>query len=102
MFFDAYVPLQQRYIDIGLGSPDQFTFNARTNVSWLTLTPTSGVVSPQTPEQRVEITVDWSQVEGTQYAAINFNATSAGAVEESSPVYFMASHTVAPSGFKGG
>ncbi|THH00581.1 hypothetical protein EW145_g7057 [Phellinidium pouzarii] len=60
-----------------------------------------GSVSPSNPEVRVEATVDWSQVTGVQMAQINFNATVTGQPSESTPAYFVANHTVAPSGFKG-
>ena len=101
MFLDAFVPLQQRFIDVGLGGPDSFSFNVKSNVSWLTLTPSSGAVSAQSPEQRVEVSVDWSKIEGTQYAVINFNATVTGASGQVTQVFFVANHTVVPSDFKG-
>ncbi|KAH8117845.1 hypothetical protein DFH11DRAFT_1839415 [Phellopilus nigrolimitatus] len=98
---DSFVPLNSRYIDIGAGGPSPFTFTATSNVSWLILTPSQGSVSPSNPEVRVEATVDWSQVTGAQAAQINFNATVQDQPPMSSPAYFVANHTVAPSGFEG-
>ncbi|EJD06965.1 uncharacterized protein FOMMEDRAFT_102997 [Fomitiporia mediterranea MF3/22] len=97
---DPYVPLNSRYIDVGAGGPSPFTFTATSNVSWLTLTPAEGSVSPSNPEVRVEATVDWSQVDGSQAAQINFNASANGQMPMSVPVFFVANRTVAPQGFK--
>ncbi|EJD06938.1 uncharacterized protein FOMMEDRAFT_152276 [Fomitiporia mediterranea MF3/22] len=101
MTLDTYVPFNSRFIDVGAGGPAPFTFTATSNASWLILTPDKGSVSPSNPELRVEATVDWSKVEGVQMAQINFNATAQGQTPLSVPVFFVANHTVAPSGFKG-
>ena len=101
MFLDKYVPFNSRFIDVGAGGPTPFTFTATSNESWLTLTPNKGSVSPSNPELRVEATVDWSKVQGSQMATINFVATASGQMPLNVPVFFVANHTVAPSGFHG-
>ncbi|EJD06971.1 uncharacterized protein FOMMEDRAFT_131740 [Fomitiporia mediterranea MF3/22] len=101
MTLDAYVPFQSRFIDVGAGGPTPFTFTSTSNESWLTLTPNKGSVSPSNPELRVEATVDWSKVQGSQMATINFVATANGQMPLSVPVFFVANHTVAPSSFHG-
>ena len=98
---DTYVPLNSRYIDVGAGGPSPFSFTVTSNASWLTLTPSEGHVSPSNPEVRVEATVDWSRVSGSEIAQIDFNAISEGQMPMSVPVFLVANHTVAPDGFKG-
>ena len=68
---DPYIPFQNRYIDIGAGGPQPFTFTVTTNVSWIDLSLISGSISPSGPEQRVYVSVkDWSQVSGTEAAVV--------------------------------
>ncbi|KAL5526415.1 hypothetical protein ACEPAF_8138 [Sanghuangporus sanghuang] len=98
---DTYAPLDSRYIDIGAGGPFPFAFTASSNASWLTLIPSEGYVSPSNTEVRVQATVDWDQVVGSEIAQINFNATSEGQMPMSIPVFLVANRTVAPEGFKG-
>ncbi|KAL5525075.1 hypothetical protein ACEPAF_8944 [Sanghuangporus sanghuang] len=103
---DRYAPIQEKYVDVGAGGPNAFTFTATTNVSWLTLMPTEGSISPSNPEIRVEGTVDWSQVpasNGSQAAAIYFNATLEGQdeVKQSTTVYFVATNYNVSEGFSG-
>lgn len=101
IFLDTYAPLNSRYIDIGAGGPSPFTFTATSNVSWLTLTPSEGTVSPSSPEMRVEATVDWSRVNGSQTGQMNFSATAEGQPEMKVPVFFVANRTTAPEDYKG-
>ncbi|KAF9221732.1 glycoside hydrolase family 115 protein [Gyrodon lividus] len=102
MTLDPYIPLQNRYIDVGAGGPLPFTFTVTTNVSWLDFSVTSGSVSPSAPEERVYVSVkDWSQVTGVEAAVVNFNATSSGQPMLNVPVTFIANHTVPASNFTG-
>ncbi|OCH92535.1 hypothetical protein OBBRIDRAFT_726547 [Obba rivulosa] len=101
MFLDAFVPAGNRYIDVGAGGPTPFTFTATSNASWLSLSPTGGSISPSSPEQRVFVSVDWSQVTDAEYALISFNATVQDQPPMSLTVTFVANHTVVPSGFTG-
>ncbi|EGO20146.1 glycoside hydrolase family 115 protein [Serpula lacrymans var. lacrymans S7.9] len=109
MTLDPYVPFQNRYVDVGSGGPVPFTFTVTSNASWLDLSPSSGSISPENPEQRVYISVnDWSQVTGAETAMINFNAsayTEYEIVEDTEllnvPITFIANHTVPPSNFSG-
>lgn len=98
---DRYAPIQSRYIDAGAGGPNPFTFTATANVSWLTLTPSKGDLSPSNPESRVEGTVDWSKVTGQETAVITFNATVDGKVTQTTQVYYVATNYAAESGFTG-
>lgn len=100
---DPYVPAGNRYFVVGAGGPVPFNFTATTNVSWLTLSPSSGYVSPSALEQYVYASVDWSQLEDTTSANafVNFNATAANQPMMSQQVYFTANYTSAPSDFTG-
>lgn len=98
---DNFVPFNSRFIDIGAGGPSPFTFTATSNVSWLHLTPSKGSVSPSNPEVRVEATVDWSQISGTGFALINFNASLQDQPPQNTQAFFVATKNTVPSGFKG-
>ena len=98
---DPFVPFGSRFIDVGAGGPNPFTFTASSNVSWLNLSPNKGSVSPSNPETRVFASVDWSQVSGVEYAIINFDATVPGQPGMIAQAYFVANKTIVPSDFKG-
>ena len=100
---DPYVPEGNRYFIVGAGGPASFNWTATTNVSWLTLSPSSGYITPNAPETYVYASVDWSELENTTSvtAFINFNATAANQPMMSQQVYFMANYTSAPSNFTG-
>lgn len=98
---DSNVPQGSRFVDVGAGGPNPFTFTVSSNVTWLIFSPSKGSVSPNNPETRVEIRVDWSKVTGTQYAQINFNATAQGQPMQSTPAYFVATKNTPAAGFKG-
>ena len=103
MTIDPYVPEGNRYFIVGAGGPASFNWTATTNVSWLTLSPSSGYITPNAPETYVYASVDWSELENTTSvtAFINFNATAANQPMMSQQVYFMANYTSAPSNFTG-
>ena len=101
MTLDSFVPFGNRYIDVGAGGPAPFTWTATSNVSWLQISPSQGSISPSNPEQRVFLSVDWSEVDDAQYALVNFNAVASGQPNLVEPVYFVANHTTVPSGFTG-
>ncbi|KAI0056837.1 hypothetical protein BV25DRAFT_1831820 [Artomyces pyxidatus] len=98
---DAFSPINSRYVDLGMGGSVPFTFTATPNVSWAKVSVASGSLSATKPEQRVEISVDWSQVSGVQIAQILLNATAKGQPPFSMPLYFTANHTRVPTSFKG-
>ncbi|KAF9481597.1 hypothetical protein BDN70DRAFT_517933 [Pholiota conissans] len=100
---DNFSPISNRYIDVGSGGPAPFTFTATSNVSWLTLSPAKGSISPTAPEQRVFASVtDWSKLSaGVNSAQITFTATSSGQPPLSVPVMFYATKNSPSSGFKG-
>lgn len=100
---DNFSPISNRYIDVGAGGPAPFTFTTSSNVSWLTLTPAKGSISPNAPEQRVFISVpDWSKLSaGLNSAQITFTATSSGQPALAVPVMFYATKNAPASGFKG-
>ena len=105
MSMDSFVPFQNRYIDVGAGGPNPFTFTAEVNVSWLHVEPSSGSVSPSSPETRVFVSVDWSQVNGAEVGLINFVAKTASKPglqpDLELPVTFIANHTTPAPGFRG-
>ncbi|EPQ55956.1 hypothetical protein GLOTRDRAFT_121308 [Gloeophyllum trabeum ATCC 11539] len=106
MTLDPYIPVGNRYIDIGAGGPAPFSWTASTNVSWLNVSTTSGYIDSNNLETRVYITADWSQVSGLEYGMVTFNATTPnpptpGQTVLSQPVYFMANNTSPTSGFSG-
>ena len=105
--FDPYVPFQSRFIDVASGGPSPFDFTATSNVSWLTISPSQGSISNSTPEVRVFLTVDWSQVNGSSdLAQITFNASSSanisgGQTTMSTPAYLLVNKTAPPDNFTG-
>lgn len=98
---DPFVPAGNRFVDVAAGGPTPFTFAVTSNASWLTITPEKGSISPDAPEQRVFLSVDWSKVSGVQTAMIKFAANAQDQPPMSVPVSFTANHTVVPSGFSG-
>ncbi|KZT00286.1 glycoside hydrolase family 115 protein [Laetiporus sulphureus 93-53] len=98
---DPYLPAGNRYFDLGVGGPVSFNFTATSNVSWLTLSPTEGYISPDAPEQRVFATVDWSQLSSTEAALITFEAYPQGQSAMSLTATLTANYTEVPSDFTG-
>jgi len=78
MTLDSFDPITNRFVDVGAGGPAPFTFEVSSNVSWLQFSTKQGSISPDTPEQRVWISVDWTQVEaGDNFAEIIFIPSAA-------------------------
>ncbi|KAL0952642.1 hypothetical protein HGRIS_006887 [Hohenbuehelia grisea] len=100
---DSHSPFGNRFIDVGAGGPVPFTFTATSNASWLQLTPSSGSISPSSPEQRVFASVkDWSAVgAGNSSAVITFKAVAKNQPTMTVTVGFTATRNNVPSGFKG-
>ncbi|KAM5532519.1 hypothetical protein V8D89_013806 [Ganoderma adspersum] len=98
---DPFNPAGNRYVGISAGGPTPFTFVATSNASWVNISPSQGSISPTSPEQRVFLGVDWSQVTGAEAALITFKATVQGQPSMSSTVTLQANHTLVPSGFHG-
>lgn len=98
---DPFVPFGNRFVDVGAGGPAPFTFTVTSNVSWLQISPSSGSVSPSSPETRVFLSVDWSKVSGVEFANINFVANASGQPSSAQNAFFVANKTVVPEGFKG-
>ncbi|KAJ3487914.1 hypothetical protein NLI96_g3210 [Meripilus lineatus] len=101
MSFDSFVPVGNRYIDVSAGGPNPFTWTATSSAPWLKLSTTKGSISPQNPEQRVFVSVDWSQVSGSQTATIRFTAVAAKQPNLVQTVSFTAVHNTVPSDFRG-
>ncbi|KAJ7146212.1 hypothetical protein C8R44DRAFT_9545 [Mycena epipterygia] len=103
IFIDQFDPIPNKFIDVGAGGPTPFTFSTAVNASWLTVSPGHGSISPSNTEQRVFVTVDWSQLEeGIHEAAINFTAVSGNPPTTLLvPAFIMANKTDVPSTFKG-
>ena len=98
---DPFNPAGNRFVDISAGGPTPFNFTATSNASWVKISPSQGSISPSSPEQRVFLSVDWSQVTGAEAARITFKATVQGQPSMSSTVTLQANHTLVPSGFHG-
>lgn len=105
MTLDNFSPIANRFVDVGAGGPQPFTFTVSSNVSWLQFSPAKGSISPNTTEQRVFISVDWSKLStGDSFAQIDFNASAPGEFPlgpESEPMFFVATKNTVTSGFKG-
>lgn len=98
---DPFVPFGNRFVDVGAGGPAPFAFSVTSNVSWLKIEPSSGSVSPSSPETRVFLSVDWSKVSGVEFANVNFVANATGQPSSAQNAFFVANKTVVPEGFKG-
>ena len=98
---DRYAPIQSKYIDIGAGGPNPFTFSITSNVTWLKFSQTKGSISPNNSETRVEASVDWDQVPEIGYAQINLAAKAANQPTETQTIIFIANHTSVSSNFTG-
>ena len=102
MTLDRFTPINSRYIDIGVGGPNGFTFTATVNVTWLRLSPAQGTISTSKTEQRVLATVDWDAApEGSSAAAIIIVANAKGQAEQRTTVGFVAINSLPEAGFKG-
>ncbi|KAI0758921.1 hypothetical protein C8Q74DRAFT_1300799 [Fomes fomentarius] len=101
MSIDSYVPTGNRFVDVAAGGPTPFTFTATSQASWLDISPPNGSISPDSPEQRVFLSVDWSKVTGVQSTVIKFAADVQGQSPMSVSMTFTANHTVVPAGFSG-
>ncbi|KAJ7206913.1 hypothetical protein GGX14DRAFT_456996 [Mycena pura] len=105
LFLDQFDPIPNRFIDVGAGGPAPFTFTAASNVSWLTVSPAHGSISPSNTEVRVFASVDWDRLPpGLSFANVTFTAHGVPAsppVTTSYPAFFVANKTSVPAGFKG-
>ncbi|KZT61136.1 glycoside hydrolase family 115 protein [Calocera cornea HHB12733] len=114
MALDPYGPAS-RWADVGAGGPIPFSWTATSNVSWLTISPSSGYIDPSNPsttEQRVYMSVNWADANipdgGQGFALINFNSTSTSSYLQREalstqvvPFVFVANMTGAPANFSG-
>lgn len=98
---DPFVPSGNRFVDVGVGGPNPFTFTVTNSAPWLNISPNKGSVSPSSPEQRVFFSVDWSKVTTTQATTVTFTAVSPGQPNLITTLTFTANHTSVPSDFKG-
>ncbi|EJT96994.1 hypothetical protein DACRYDRAFT_59782 [Dacryopinax primogenitus] len=109
--FDTYGPVT-RWVDISAGGPAMFNWTASSNVTWLSISQTSGTIVPVSGTNtttRIWLSVDWSQVNASVgYAQINFQSSSASQylhneamANQLVPFYVQAYHTAAPSNFSG-
>jgi hypothetical protein len=100
---DNFSPITNRYIDIGAGGPAPFTFTVSSNVSWVGLSVTKGNISPESPEQRVYVSVtDWNELnDGANSAQVTFKATASGQPPMSLVLTVNAQMNSVTEGFKG-
>nr|BCT97380.1 xylan a-1,2-glucuronidase [Irpex lacteus] len=99
--FDPYLPFGNRYIDIGAGGPNTFNYALKSNVAWLKLSSTSGTITNNSSDERIFVSVDWSQVTGVEAATIQITTNANGKASTSQSVSVVANHTVVPSDFHG-
>ena len=98
---DPFVPFGNRFVDVSAGGPASFSWTAKSNGAWVKLSSAAGDISPSNPEQRVFLSVDWSQVTGSQSAVITFTAKAQGQSTLNVPVTLVANKRAPPSDFHG-
>ncbi|KAF5353373.1 hypothetical protein D9756_008047 [Leucocoprinus leucothites] len=100
---DSFSVFPNRFVDVGAGGPNPFTFKVSSNASWVQLSPSSGSISPTTPEQRVFLSVkDWSSLSnGLNTAQITFAATAHGQPPMSVTAFLNANKMSVAEGFHG-
>lgn len=100
---DSFSVLPNRYIDIGAGGPAPFSFKVSSNASWVDISPSSGNVSPQSPEKRIFLSVkDWSSLSnGVNTAAVKVTATSNNQPSMSVTINFSATKAGSVGDFHG-
>jgi hypothetical protein len=92
-----------RFLDVGAGGPAPFTFKVSSNTSWVQISPSSGSISPDKPEQRVFLTVkDWSDLNnGMNTAQLTFTGSAKGQPPMSVTVFLNANKTTVAGDFHG-
>ena len=100
---DSYTPFKSRYIDVSAGGPNAFTFKATGSAPWVKLSVTSGSVSKDKPEVRIEVSADFAQVTSgvTASASVIITSSSAGQPSQSVTILVNAIKTAVSAGFKG-
>ncbi|KAJ3733166.1 hypothetical protein DFJ43DRAFT_995830 [Lentinula guzmanii] len=106
VILDSFNPFGNVFIDVGSGGPVSFTWNATVNATWLELSTPSGSISPDSPEQRVFLSIpDWSQVpvSAGNLAQVTFTAVAPNQSDLVVPVMVQAQNTKeqVPSNFTG-
>lgn len=98
------MPTPSRWIDVSSGGPSTFHFTAVANVSWLSITPSSGTISTSHKDQRLEVSAKWSSV-GSElaYGMVTITGTDPTGKQQPLvlPVYVSAIPEKAPSNFTG-
>ncbi|KXN92531.1 hypothetical protein AN958_05386 [Leucoagaricus sp. SymC.cos] len=100
---DSFSVFPNRFVDVGAGGPAPFTFKVSCNASWVQISPPSGSISPDKPEERIFFSVkDWSGLSnGMNTAQITFTATAQGQPSMSVPMFFNANKMSVSGGFHG-
>ena len=102
LVLDSFDVFGSRYVEVGAGGPNPFTFTATSDASWLSISPNSGSVSPEEPETRVFFTVqDWDAIQGNATAKVTFTANADGQKPASFAVDIVAVHNTVPDDFQG-
>ncbi|KIJ41114.1 glycoside hydrolase family 115 protein [Sphaerobolus stellatus SS14] len=97
---DNFNPVQSRWINIGAGGPNTFTWNTTVDMPWAKVTPSSGSISTSNKETRLEVSVDWSKLSGNSgTATFTFNAFAKGQQATNQQVMFSVNKTSVPSSF---
>ncbi|PFH46027.1 glycoside hydrolase family 115 protein [Amanita thiersii Skay4041] len=87
MMIDSLDPIPNKFVDVGASGPASFTFTVKSNASWLEVSPSSGSVSPKSPETRVFISVkNWNELsEGMNAATLTFTAIDTSNSKQKQP-----------------
>ncbi|KAJ4484122.1 hypothetical protein C8J55DRAFT_535358 [Lentinula edodes] len=104
VILDSFNPFGNVFVDIGSGGPVPFTWSANVNATWLAMSATNGSISPDSPEQRVFLSIpDWAQVPFNALAQVNFIAVAPNQSDLVVPVMVQTQNTEqqVPSNFTG-
>jgi hypothetical protein len=101
---DPYLPGGTRWIDISAGGPNAFDWVAKSSAAWLSLSPSSGSISTQKTDQRMEVGANWNQApSGVSHATVTVTATDPTKKQPplSVTLSVVANKTTIPGSFKG-
>lgn len=99
---DPYAPVQKKYIDIFSRGNDEFDFKVSPHNDWVTVSPSTGHISPTSPDQRVYVSVDWSKAPaGYNIGKINITSSSDYGNFGMPSVHVVLNNTVIPDDFHG-
>jgi len=99
--FDSYMPDPNQYLDISAGGPGSFGWTINVTGDLIKVSQLSGTVTRATPEQRVEISIDWDKVNGTWASGQLLVSADVVPIQETLQVFINANKTQVPNGYHG-